>query len=172
MTSVYHKILQLQKLLAANEASVAQLESHYRDVEFFLKAGTAPRLDLLKTEVDLAHARDNLLLVRNNLDSAFELLKNLMGMEDAGTTIAVVEPKLSAAACPSEEESMRTALAKRPDYRAVAKKKAIAEDRIRVAQGQMVSRCLRVRPVYKEGGGRHLLPGRLVSRVETDHPCL
>jgi outer membrane protein len=136
VTSVYHKILQLQKLLAAHVASVIQLESHYRDVEFFLKAGTAPRLDLLKTEVDLAHAKDNLLLVRNNLDSAFELLKNLMGMEDAGTTIAVVEPKLSAATCPSEEESMDIALAKRPDYRGVAKKKAIAEARIRVAQGQ------------------------------------
>ena len=136
VTSVYHKILQLQKLLAASKASVTQLESHYRDVESFLKAGTAPRLDLLKTEVDLAHAKDNLLVVRNNLDSAFELLKNLMGMEDAGTTIAVVEPELSAATCPSEEESMNIALAKRPDYRGVAKKKAITEGRIRIAQGR------------------------------------
>ena len=136
VTSVYHKILQLQKLLAANKASVTQLESHLRDVESFLEAGTAARLDLLKTEVDLAHARDTLLLVGNNLASAFELLKNLMGMEDAGTTIAVVEPKLSAATCPSEEESMSIALAKRPDYRGIAKKKAIAEGRIRAAQGK------------------------------------
>jgi outer membrane protein len=136
VTSVYHKILQLQKLLAANAASVTQLESHLRDVEFFLKAGTVPRLDLLKTEVDLAHAKDNLLLVRNNLDSAFELLKNLMGMDDAGTTIAVVEPQPSAPTYPSEEESMNVAFAKRPDYRGVAKKKAIAEGRIRVAQGK------------------------------------
>ncbi len=136
VTSVYHKILQLQKLLTANAASVTQLESHYRDVEFFLKAGTAPRLDLLKTEVDLAHAKDNLLLVRNNLDSAFELLKNLMGMEDTGATITVVEPEPSIPTCPSEEEGMNIALAKRPDYLAVAKKKAIAEGRIRVAQGR------------------------------------
>ncbi len=136
VTSVYHKILQLQKLLAAHAASVTQLESHLRDVEYFLKAGAAPRLDLLKTEVDLAHAKDNLLLARNNLDSAFELLKNLMGMEDAGATIAVVEPKPSVSTCLSEEESMSIALAKRPDYLAVAKKKAIAEGRIRIARGR------------------------------------
>ena len=136
VTSVYHKILQLQKLLAANVGSVTQLESHLRDVESFLKAGTAARLDLLKTEVDLAHAKDNLLLVRNNLDSAFELLRNLLGMEDPGATIAVVEPEPSAPTCPSEEESMSVALAKRPDYRGIAKKKAIAEGRIRIAQGK------------------------------------
>jgi outer membrane protein len=135
VTSVYHKILQLQKLLAANEASVAQLESHRRDVEFFLKSGTAPRLDLLKTEVELAHAREDVLLVRNNLESAFDLLKDLMGLEEAGATIAVVEPEVSGQSCPPEEEAVAVALAKRPDYRGIAKKKAIAEDRIRAAIG-------------------------------------
>ena len=165
VTSVYHKILQLQKLLAAHDASVAQLESHYRDVEFFLKAGTAPRLDLLKTEVDLAHAKDNLLLVRNNLDSAFELLKNLMGMEDAGTTIAVVEPKplrrnLSVGRrkhehCPCQKTRLSRGCKKeghcgRPD---------------KGRPGEMVSRYLRVRPIYKKGGRWDFLSGRLVSRA-------
>jgi outer membrane protein len=135
VTSVYHKILQLQKLLAANEASATQLESHRRDVEFFLKSGTVPRLDLLKTEVELAHAREDVLLVRNNLESAFDLLKNLMGLEEAGATIAVVEPEASGQSCPPEEEAVAVALAKRPDYRGIAKKKAIAEDRIRAAIG-------------------------------------
>jgi outer membrane protein len=135
VTSVYHKILQLQKLLAANEASVTQLESHRRDVEFFLKSGTVPRLDLLKTEVEVAHAREDVLLVRNNLESAFDLLKDLMGLEEAGATIAVVEPEVSEQPCPPEEEAVSVALAKRPDYRGIAKKKAIAEDRIRAAIG-------------------------------------
>ena len=136
LTSVYHKILQLQKLLQANEASVTQFESHERDVGVFLKAGSVPRLDLLKTEVELAHARENVLLVRNNLASAFELLKNLMGMEETDTTISLVEPPRSLGPYPSEEESIATALLKRPDFQAVTKKKAIAEDRIRVARGR------------------------------------
>lgn len=135
VTSVYHKVLQLQKLLAANEASVNQLESHCRDVEFFLKAGTAPRLDLLKTEVELAHAKDDVLVVKNNLESALDLLKDLMGMEEPGASVAVVEPNASERSCPPEEEAVAAALAKRPDYRSIAKKKAIAEDRIRAAVG-------------------------------------
>jgi outer membrane protein len=135
LTSVYHKILQLQKLLQANEASVAQFESHERDVATFLKAGSVPRLDLLKTEVELAHAREDVLLVRNNLASAFELLKTLMGMEESDTTISLVEPPQSLGPYSSEEESIATAFLKRPDFQAVAKKKAIAEDRIRVARG-------------------------------------
>jgi outer membrane protein len=136
LTSVYHKILQLQRLRSANEASVGQLESHMHDVALFLKAGTAPRLDLLKTEVELAHARDNLLLVRNNLESAFELLRNLMGMEDGATAISIVETPPTSAAYPPEAESINIAFRKRPDYQGVAKKKAIAEDRIRVAWGK------------------------------------
>jgi outer membrane protein len=135
VTSVYHKVLQLQKLLAANAASVTQLENHYRDVELFLKSGTVPHLDLLKTEVELAHAKDNVLAVRNNLESALDLLKDLMGMEAPGASVAVVEPKVSEPLCPPEEEGIAVALAKRPDYRGVAKKKAIAEDRIKVAVG-------------------------------------
>ena len=76
-----------------------------------------------------------LLLVRNNLESAFDLLKDLMGLEEAGATIAVVEPEASGQSCPQEEEAVAVALAKRPDYRGIAKKKAIAEDRIRAAIG-------------------------------------
>jgi outer membrane protein len=70
LTSVYYRILALQRLIEAHLSSVEQLEAHRREVELFLKAGTAPRLDLLRTEVDLAHARENVLAVRNSLESA------------------------------------------------------------------------------------------------------
>ena len=98
LTSVYHKILQLQKLLVSTQASVTQLESHERDVSEFLRVGTVPRLDLLKTEVELAHARQNVLAVRNNLDSAFELLKNLMGIDDMSGPLSIADEPVSGAA--------------------------------------------------------------------------
>ena len=136
LTSAYHKILQLQKLLEANEASVIEFERHRADVNAFLKAGSVPRLDLLRTEVELAHARENVLVVRHNLESTFELLKNLMGMEETDATFSLVEPPRSQGPYPSKEESLAEALRKRPDFQAVAKKKAIAEDRIQVARGK------------------------------------
>jgi outer membrane protein len=136
LTSTYQKILQLQKLLESNEAQVSQLENHRRDVKAFLEAGTAPRLDLLKTDVELAHARDALMAVKNNVEGAFSLLRELMGMDNASPPFSIADLPLSPAAYPSEEEALDTALAKRPDYRAIAKKKKIAEDRIRVARGK------------------------------------
>jgi outer membrane protein len=136
LTSVYHKILQLQRLAVANEASVAQFTAHRANVEQQLSVGSVARLDLLKTEVELAHARENLLLVRNNLDSVFELLRNLMGMEEREPITIADHPRSDGAAVPAEEQAVDAALAQRPDYRAVAKKKAIAEQRVRVAQGR------------------------------------
>jgi len=152
LTSVFHKILQLQRLLAANEASVKQLEDHRRNAELFLKAGTAPRLDVLKAEVDLAHGRDNLLLVRNNLESALELLKDLMGIEEAGAAITITAPPASEAALQSREEDIRTALSRRPDYLAISKKKAIQEDRIRVAWGKWLPDIYGSGQYIKKGG--------------------
>jgi outer membrane protein len=136
LTSVYHKILQLQKLVISNKASVRQFESHKQDVELFLKTGTVPPLDLFKTEVELAHARERLLLVKNNLDSSFELLKTLMGVDDPEASIALAERPSSPEVPAAIDASTEAALAKRPDYQAVQKKRRIAEDRIRVARGR------------------------------------
>lgn len=136
ITSVYNKILQLQRLLKANEATVSQIESHRNTVEQFLRAGTAARVDLLSAEVELAHARQSALLVKNNLESAGELLKNLMGMDDPAASVALVDQAPASTAHPSEEESIATALRQRPDYRAVATKVRIAEERVKSARGK------------------------------------
>ncbi len=135
LASVYHKILQLQKLAVSNEASVTQLAAHKANIELQLKVGSVPYLDLLRTEVELAHARENVLLVRNNLDSAFELLKNLMGMEERNA-IAVEDRRSSDTILPKEEQAIDAALAQRPDYQAVARRKSIAEERVRIAQAR------------------------------------
>ena len=136
LSSVYYKIAQLEKLLTANEASVRQLETHKKNVELFLKAGTVPPLDLLKTEVELSHARENRLLVRNSLESAYELLKTLMGIDDMERTISIAHGGASPNVLPSVEDSISKAFAQRPDYKAVEKKKMIIEEQIKVAQGK------------------------------------
>jgi outer membrane protein len=136
VTSVYHKILQLRHLLASSEASVTQIESHRNNIEHFFYAGTAARVDLLSTEVELAHARQSALLVRNNLESAEELLKNLMGVDDPAASIEFVEQAPVSTAYPSEEESIAIALRQRPDWKAAAKKVSIAEERVKSARGR------------------------------------
>ncbi|HVN96613.1 MAG TPA: TolC family protein [Syntrophorhabdaceae bacterium] len=136
LTGLYYKIEQLEALIRANNASVEQLESHKKNVELYVKTGTAPRLDLLKTEVELSHALENRLLVQNNLASAYELLKTLMGMDDMGRDIVVVEDKNAAPFSAVLDDSLRKAFAQRSDYRAVANKKLIAEMQVKIAQGK------------------------------------
>lgn len=134
LTNVYYKIYQLEKLLEATEASVKQLEAHKKNVELFLQAGTMPKVELLKTEVELAHAKQNAIVVKNSLESAYELLKTLMGMEGNIKISLIYEDR--AYKIPPVEEAIKKALFDRPDYNALLKKKKVAEEKVSFAQGK------------------------------------
>jgi outer membrane protein len=136
LSSVFYKIAQLEKLLVANDASVKQLEAHKRNVELFFKTGTAPRLDLLKTEVELSHARESRLLVKNNLASAYELLKNLMGMDDMAAEISIAHEQRLDRKYTSLEESLSRGFSQRPDFKAAAKKVKMSEQRVKIARAR------------------------------------
>jgi outer membrane protein len=136
LTNIYYKILQFEKLLLAADQSVKQLESHKKNVELYLKTGTVAKLDLLKTDVELSHAMENRLIVKNNLSSAYELLKALMGMDSMDNEIAIVSENMMDKSWPSLEESMKIAFSQRSDYRAVAKKRLIGEGRVKIAEGR------------------------------------
>lgn len=145
VTSVYYKICQLEKLVQAHEAGVRQLELHRRNAESLLQAGSVPRVDLLKTDVELAHARQDLLLVQNSVASAYALLKGLMGMEDQEPTFAIVHDLATPSsvwgeACKLSGEALRevteNALTRRPEHRALVQRIRIAEERVKVAQGK------------------------------------
>jgi outer membrane protein len=136
ISSVFCKIAHLEKLFLANDASVKQLEAHKRNVDIYVKTGVAAKLDLLKTEVELSHAMENRLLVKNSLASAYELLKTLMGMDDMDVRISIVHEKTASEKYPALEESMDMALSRRPDYKALAKKRLISEERVKIAEGR------------------------------------
>jgi len=135
LTSIYYKISQLERLLEANNATVRQLQEHRKIVELNVSAGTAPRVDLLKTEAELSHARQSALVVKNNLESSYELLKVLMGV-DMNKKISIAEAPEIKDGYPGVDESISKALSQRPDYKAISKEKAISEERIEVAEGK------------------------------------
>lgn len=155
LTSIFHKIAQLEKLYLAHDASVKQLESHKQNVELYLKTGTAPRLDLLKTEVELSHAKENRLVVKNNIASTYELLKTLMGVDNMAAPISIIPRDDSPNHQPSQgkgkpnplyqgeargelkiEESLSKAFSQRPDFKAISRKLKIGEERVKIARGK------------------------------------
>ncbi len=66
----YFSILKAQKLVNVANQAVAQLESHKDVAENFYKVGMTPLNDFLKSEVELANARQDLITAQNNLDIA------------------------------------------------------------------------------------------------------
>jgi outer membrane protein len=136
LTSVYYKIVQLEQLLLASDQAVRQLESHKKNAELYLKTGTVAKLDLLKTDVELSHSMENRLLVKNNLAGAYELLRALMGMDNVDTEFSVVPEHAMDESYPALEGSIRKAFVQRPDYQAIAKKRLIYEERVKIAEGK------------------------------------
>ncbi|MCX8021549.1 MAG: TolC family protein [Syntrophorhabdaceae bacterium] len=135
LSSLYYKIGHLEKLYDAHDASVKQIELLWRNVEHHLTTGNASKLDLLKTEVELAHVKEGRLMIRNSISSAYELLKTMMGLEDNDIGIAIEEAMgTSNFTPPNLEENIRTAFLQRPDYRMVKKKITVAEERLKMAK--------------------------------------
>jgi outer membrane protein len=136
LSSVFYKIAELEKLFVSTDGTVKQLEVHKRDVELFYKTGAVPYIDLLKTDVQLAYAIEQRLAVKNNLESSYEFMKSLMGMDDMEKHITIDYQEVTPPAIASLEESLKKSFAQRPEYKAVAKKKMIFEERIKIAQGK------------------------------------
>jgi outer membrane protein len=136
LNSVFYKIAELEKLLVATDGNVRQLEAHKRDVELLFKTGAVAYIDLLKTDVQLAYAIEQRLIVKNNLESTYEFLKSLMGMDDMERRIAIVYQEAAPPSLPHLEDSLSRAFDQRPEYKAVTKKKKIFEEKVKIAQGK------------------------------------
>lgn len=135
VTAVYYKLAQLNELLRAYDSQVKGLRAHKDDVEGFLKAGTVPRLDLLKADVELAGAIERTIQVKNNIAVTKELLRSLIGMDDPAELIISFDDRPSAGN-PALNTDLERALAARPDYKAASKKVKMLEERVASARGK------------------------------------
>ena len=79
---------------------------------------------------------ENRLLVKNNLSSAYELLKNLMGMDDMAADISITYKQAGDSKYPVLEESLSKAFSQRPDFSAAARKVKMGEERVKIARGK------------------------------------
>lgn len=133
LSSVFYKIMQFEKNLLFYSDAVKQTEEHKKDVEVSLKAGTVAKVELIKTDTKLAQAKHDLLLVKNSIQSAYELLKTLMGMEDKSEIFLIYEETPEYSLLPAEEAINKTFL-RRPDYLAALNKVKMCENKKKVAE--------------------------------------
>jgi outer membrane protein TolC len=76
----YYGVLLAAQQIGVQEASVELLTNELADTTRRFDAGTVPRFNVLRAEVELANARPKLIHARNNLRISRNILANLLGL--------------------------------------------------------------------------------------------
>ncbi len=130
--SAYFGHLSARRSAEVAAGTVAQAERRLAQAKGFFEAGTRPRYDVTKAEVDLADARVGLIVARNRIQTTRNLLREAVG----GTLPeGEVEDNLDAAPVTVELPAMLArATSLRPDLRAAEASLASARASYQVAR--------------------------------------
>ena len=79
-TNAYFSLMAARDLLKLSQDSVDRLEKHLRDVQLQFEVGTVAKVDVLRSEVELANARQDLIKSQNTYDLAVATLANVLGL--------------------------------------------------------------------------------------------
>ena len=71
-----------------SEESVERLEKYLQDVQVQYRVGVVAKVDVLRSEVSLAQARQTLIEARNAYDLAMSNLNNIIGLPLTGWSFA------------------------------------------------------------------------------------
>ncbi len=82
----YYALLAFKFVVEVTEKQVAQTESHLAQAQAFFKAGSKPRFDVTRAEVDVNNARLSLINANNNVRIKTITLNNAMGIDPARPT--------------------------------------------------------------------------------------
>lgn len=81
VTTGYFKVLQTKNIVQYSEEAVATMQSHVNNTQAFFQAGTVPKSDVLRAEVELAQTKQDLITAQNNYNIAVATLNKLLGLD-------------------------------------------------------------------------------------------
>lgn len=113
-TTAYYNVLQAQNMVKVNEQAVANLNEHLQTVNAQYQAGAVAKADVLRSEVELANAQQNLTKAKNGYDVALASLNNIIG-EPLDSQSVLKDELAYAKYDQSLEDSVKTALTNRPE---------------------------------------------------------
>ena len=132
-TKGYYNILQCRNLVGVNQETVDQLQAHLDTVNAKYAAGTVAKSDVLRSQVELADAKQNLVNAENNYDLSISSLNNLIGLP-IDTKINIQDELKYTKYDLSLAECMDLAMTNRPDGVAAAKSIEQAKASVKAAQ--------------------------------------
>lgn len=132
-TTAYYGVLQAQNLVKVNQETVDSLTQHLNNVNAQYAAGVVAKADVLRSEVELANAQQNLTKAQNSYDLSMADLNNVTGLSlDSQSTL-----KDELGHVPyvmSLEDSIASARNKRPEIAQSQAEMAIAKYGVKIAQ--------------------------------------
>jgi outer membrane protein len=129
----YFGALQYLHLITVAEETINQMKYHLEQARGFYQAGTRPKIDVTKAEVDLANAQLALIQVRNNYQVARVTLNNAMGLRQ--TLTFPIEDILGFQAMTiTQEEILRSAYERRPELLQLKAQQRSQEATVKLAQ--------------------------------------
>jgi outer membrane protein len=131
--AAYYGVLQTLRLIQVAEDTVKQMQDHLAQAQGFYKAGTHPKIDVTKAEVDLANAQLALIQTKNNHQVAQVTLNNALGLrQDLTFTIedilGIKQMEITL------EEILRTAYEQRPEILKIKAQERAQEATVKLAQ--------------------------------------
>jgi len=129
----FYGCLLAKKFAEVAEEGVALAEKHFQNVRNLYDVGMASKFDLLRSEVQLANLKPQLIRARNSVETAELGLKTLLGLDLAQP----VEVKGELSFQPheaDENELMTKALAMRPEVRQMDYQRSMAGEMLKMAK--------------------------------------
>lgn len=116
VSSTFYTLLGQREVIRSLEFAVSAMESHRRQVQDLLTAHKAARVDLLRTEVQLANLKYTLVAEKNGMATQRLLLSNLLGVGYDPEPIPPDEqPEVNISVSPDPVELLAIALKTRGD---------------------------------------------------------
>ncbi len=113
--------------------ALALAEKHYRNVKSLYDVGMASKFDLLRSEVDVANLKPQVIKARNSLSVSELGLKTVLGLELA-TSIEVRGDLVFTPLEADVEASVKDALAERPELRQVDFQRLMSGEMLKAAR--------------------------------------
>lgn len=153
-TTAYFTILQTKNLVEVNQQSVSNLQEHLNSVQAKYDVGVVAKSDVLRAEVELANAQQNLIKAQNNYDLAVAGLLNTMTI-DPGTELALKDTLSYNKYDKTLDDSLQAAQT-RPDVAQAEENVKISETAVKMAKsGKLPSVSLSA----SNGWNGSVLPG-------------
>ncbi|VBB07432.1 outer membrane efflux protein [Lucifera butyrica] len=113
-TTAYFDVLQAHNMVQVNQEALDNLNGHLENVQAQYDAGTVAKVDVLRSEVEVANARQNLTKAQNDYNVAVASLNNTIGIPQSTQSILKDELTYTQFDLPLNE-CIQQALSNRPE---------------------------------------------------------